>query len=184
MPLLREQTIAVVGLGGIGRKVAEKLAALGTTVIGVHRRQVDAPGVSEIVPNERLAEVLAYADGVVMAVPGTTATEHLLSRDVLAAVRHGITVVNVGRGSTIDQVALIEALWDGRVGFAALDVFEVEPLPSDSALWSMPNVLLSPHVGARHEGEDRLIAALFARNAKRLLDGEPLINAVNTVEFY
>jgi phosphoglycerate dehydrogenase-like enzyme len=93
-------------------------------------------------------------------------------------------VANVGRGSVIDQDALIEHLRSGRVGFAALDVTDPEPLPQDSPLWDLPNVLISPHTAALSDREDDLIADLFARNATRYLDGEPLINPVNTVEFY
>lgn len=184
VPLLAEQTVVVVGLGGIGRTTAAMLAGLGTRVIGIHRREVDAPGVAQILPVERLAEAVAEADGIVLALPGTDATAKMLSREVLAAVRPGITVVNVGRGSTIDEPALVEALEDGRVGYAALDVFAQEPLPAGSALWAMPNVLVSPHSAALHPNEDRLIALLFARNATRLLDGQPLENRVNTHEFY
>ena len=93
-------------------------------------------------------------------------------------------MVNVGRGTVIDEDALIEAMRDGRIGFAALDVFAVEPLPVESPLWSEPNVLVSPHTAALNVAEDRLIAELFAANATRLLDGEPLINEVDTVDFY
>jgi phosphoglycerate dehydrogenase-like enzyme len=107
-----------------------------------------------------------------------------VSAEVLAAVRPGVVITNVGRGTVIDQDALIEQLRSGRVGFAALDVTDPEPLPSDSPLWDLPNVLLSPHTAALSEREDALIADLFARNATRYLDGESLINAVNTHEFY
>ncbi len=184
IPLLSEQTVVVVGLGGIGRATAALLASLGMRVIGIHRREVDAPGVERILPVERLAEALADADGVVLALPSTAATRGMLSREVLAAVKPGITVVNVGRGRTVDEPALIEALEDGRVGFAALDVFAQEPLPVESALWAMHNVLISPHSAAMHQNEDRLIAELFAENATRLLDGQPLKNRVNIHEFY
>lgn len=184
MGMVREQIIAVVGLGAIGRLTAHKLAGLGARVVGVHRREVDAPGVERIEPVERLAEALAEADAVVLALPGTDATKRILSREVLARVKPGITVVNVGRGTTIDEAALVEALADGRVGLAALDVTEVEPLPESSPLWTLPNVILSPHNAAISEHEPRLIAELFAENARRLLDGEPLLNRVNTREFY
>lgn len=184
VPLLGEQTVVVVGLGGIGKATAAMLAALGTRVIGIHRRQVDAPGVERILPVERLAEAVAEAHGVVLALPSTEATAGMLSSEVLAAVRPEITVVNVGRGSTVDEAALIEALRDGRVGFAALDVFAQEPLPAESPLWQMPNVLISPHSAALHPNEDRLIAELFSRNATNLLDARPLENPVNRLEFY
>jgi phosphoglycerate dehydrogenase-like enzyme len=90
----------------------------------------------------------------------------------------------VGRGSTVDETALARALQDGTVGYAALDVFEVEPLPASSPLWDMDNVIISPHGAAITTDEDRLIAELFAENATRLLDGAPLRNVVNTAEFY
>jgi phosphoglycerate dehydrogenase-like enzyme len=179
-----EQTIVVVGLGGIGKRAARLLADVGARVIGVHRHETDAPGVTEIVPPDRLAEVAAEADAIVLALPGTAQTHQMLSREVLAAVKPGVTIVNVGRGTTVDEDALIEALQDGRVGFAALDVVYSEPLDPASPLWDLPNVMLSPHVGALSYEEDRRIAELFAENATRFLDGEPLKNRVNTREFY
>jgi phosphoglycerate dehydrogenase-like enzyme len=182
--VMSSQTVVVVGLGGIGRATAERFALLGSRVIGVHRRAVDVPGVAEVVPVEQLADVAAQADAIVMTLPGTEHTEKMLSRDVLARLRPGTTVVNVGRGSTIDEDALIDALDDGRVGYAALDVFRVEPLPSSSPLWAHPRVLVSPHTSALHSGEDRLIAELVAENAGRFLDGRDMVNRVNTVEFY
>ncbi|NYJ31436.1 D-2-hydroxyacid dehydrogenase [Galbitalea soli] len=184
MGQVSEQTVVVVGLGGIGRRVAETLALLGATVIGVHRREVDAPGVSRIVSPEQLAEVVAVADAVVLALPGTEQTHRMLSREVLAAVKPGLTLVNVGRGTTVDEEALVEALQDGRIGFAALDVVYAEPLDASSPLWDLPNVLISPHSAALSSLEDRRIAELFAENATRLLDGRPLLNPVNTREFY
>lgn len=181
---LSSATVLVVGLGGIGRAVAGKLAALGARVIGAHRREVEVPGVERIFPMEDLAHAVAGADAIVVCLPGTTATHRVVSRTVLASVKPGATLVNVGRGATVDEPALVEALGDGRVGFAALDVFDTEPLPVDSPLWGMPNVLISPHAAAVNDDEERLIAELFASNATRLLNGEPLVNRVNTIEFY
>lgn len=183
-PLIRGARVIVVGLGGVGRAVAQKLAALGAEVVGVHRRTVEAAGVTAIVPLEMLPDALARTDAIVMCLPGTDATRHLLGRELLAHVQPGVTVVNVGRGSTIDESALLEALRDGRVGFAALDVFEHEPLPADSPLWDLPNVLVSPHAAAITDQEEQLVAELFAANATRLIDGRPLVNVVDTVEFY
>jgi phosphoglycerate dehydrogenase-like enzyme len=178
------QRIAVVGLGSIGRATATKLAALGAHVIGVHRRPVEAEGVAEVVPLEKLPEVLASADAVVLALPGTDLTERMIAADLFAAMKPGITFVNVGRGSTVDEDALVDALRRGTVGYAALDVFAVEPLPAESPLWDMPNVIISPHGAAITHEEDAAIAELFAQNATRLLDGEPLLNVINTREFY
>nr|WP_201468827.1 D-2-hydroxyacid dehydrogenase [Microbacterium hydrocarbonoxydans] len=184
VPQVDGSHVVVVGLGGIGRTVAHKLHALGARVTGIHRRTVDAPGVSEIRPPAELADALSTADAVVLALPGTEATRDMLSRDVLARAKPGITVVNVGRGSTIEEPALVDALARGRVGFAALDVFAVEPLPATSPLWSMSNVLVSPHNAGTDTDEERRIAELFAANATRLIDGEPLMNRVDTIEFY
>ncbi|QNO36907.1 D-2-hydroxyacid dehydrogenase [Protaetiibacter sp. SSC-01] len=180
---LAETTVLVVGLGAIGRLTASKLTALGCRVVGVHRREVEAD-VERIVPVERFAEAASEADAIVLALPGTEATRGMLSAEVLASVKPGATVVNVGRGTTVDEPALIEALQDGRVGLAVLDVTAVEPLPEESPLWELPNVVLAPHTAAISPHEPRLIAELFAENARRFLDGEPLLNVVNTREFY
>lgn len=184
MGLLSQQKILLIGLGSIGRATAVKLTALGATVIGTSRHPDPIEGVDRVVHPEALVDVVGDADGIVVSLPGTAATEGMVGREVFAAVKPGVTIVSVGRGSVIDQAAMTEALADGRVGFAALDVFAVEPLPVDDPLWTSPNVLISPHTAALNSAEDRLIAHLFARNATRFLDGRELINRVNTVEFY
>lgn len=184
MPLLSEQRVLVVGLGNIGRTTAAKLAALGATVVGMSRRPVDVPGVTRIVAPDRLGDAVADFDAVVVTLPGTAETESLVDARVFDAFTPGTTIVNVGRGTVIDEPALVDALESGQVGFAALDVFAVEPLPRTSPLWRHPRVLVSPHTAGLNPAEDRLIAELFAENAGRLLDGRELINRVNTVEFY
>ncbi|WP_327393533.1 MULTISPECIES: D-2-hydroxyacid dehydrogenase [unclassified Streptomyces] len=184
MRQVSEQTVLVLGLGGIGRVVAAKLHALGARVIGTSRRDVSVAGVSAVVSPDRIAEVAPTVDAVVNTLPGTEATEHLLGKRFFGALRPGASLVNVGRGSVVDEAALADALDSGHVGFAALDVFETEPLPAHSPLWDHDNVLVSPHTAALNAAEDRLIAELFAANATRLLDGERLLNQVNTVEFY
>jgi len=184
MGLISEQTILVIGLGGIGRATAPKLKALGAHVIGTSRRDVQVDGVDEIVHPDRMTEVLSRVDGIVVTLPGTAATLRLLDERFFAAVRPGTTLVSVGRGTVIDEDALLAALDDGRIGLAVLDVFADEPLDASSPLWAHPRVIISPHTAALNAAEDRLIAELFAKNATRLLDGEPLINRVDTVEFY
>jgi phosphoglycerate dehydrogenase-like enzyme len=153
-------------------------------VIGTSRRGEPVDGVAELVHPSELAAVVGRADGVVVTLPGTAATEGLVSAEVLAAVRPGTTLVNVGRGTVVDEDALVAALRDGRIGFAALDVFTAEPLDPASPLWELPNVLVSPHNAALTPAEGRRIAELFADNAGRLLDGRALRNVVDTVEFY
>ena len=184
MPLLAGSRILVIGLGHIGRTTAAKLAALGVTVAGTSRRDVQVDGVTEVVHPDALAERIGEFDGVVVTLPGTDATEHLVGAEVLGAARPGVVIVNVGRGSVIDEAALLHELQGGRIGYAALDVTEHEPLDPDSPLWDLPNVLISPHTAAMNEREDSLIADLFAENATRFLDGRELLNRVNTVEFY
>lgn len=184
MGLLSQQRVLLVGLGGIGKVVAAKLSALGVTVVGTSRSGTPVDGVDEIVHPDDLAQAAADVDGIVVSLPGTAATDGLVDEKVLRAAKPGFTLVSIGRGTVIDEQALIAALRDGQVGFAALDVFAVEPLPADSPLWSDPKVLISPHTAALNSAEDRLIADLFADNAGRLLDGRPLRNPVDTVEFY
>ncbi|HEX8508110.1 MAG TPA: D-2-hydroxyacid dehydrogenase [Propionibacteriaceae bacterium] len=184
MGQLAQQTILVVGLGGIGRRVARLLDALGATVIGTSRHATSVPGVSSVIHPDDLVTVAGEVDGVVVTLPGTDATEGLLGAEFFGALRPGATIVNVGRGSVIREDSLVSALDSGIVGFVALDVFATEPLPADSALWHMSNVIISPHTAALSATEDRLIAEVFVANATRLLDGEELSNRVNTVEFY
>jgi len=178
MGQLHQQTVVVLGLGSIGRRTAELLVALGAQVVGVNRSPVQILGVDRVVAPAELAEAARGADALVATLPGAASTTGLVGATVLAALRPGATVVNVGRGTVIDEPALVAALRSGQVGFAALDVAAVEPLPPDSPLWAMPTVVLSPHTAALSPHEDRRIAELVAENARRLLDGEDLLNVV------
>ncbi len=179
-----EMTVLVVGLGGIGKVVAERFAALGATVWGTTRSGEPVEHVDRLVPIDELAEAARQVDAIVATLPGTAHTTGLIGADVLGGVRDDTIFVNVGRGTVVDEDALLDALDAGRVGFAALDVTAVEPLPAESRLWEHPSVLLSPHTAALSVQEPRRIAELFAANATRLLDGEPLQNVMSTKEFY
>lgn len=184
MGLLSGSKVLIVGLGHIGRATAVRLDALGVQVAGTSRRDVTEPGVGEVIHPDDLAARIGEFDGIVVTLPGTAQTEGLVSAEVLAAVKPGVVIVSVGRGTVIDEEALIAGLRDGPIGFAALDVVAHEPLAADSPLWTLPNVLLTPHTAALNFQEDRRIADLFADNATRFLDGRELLNRVNTVEFY
>lgn len=181
---LDEMTVLIVGLGGIGAATAARFAACGSTVWGTSRSGRPVEHVDRIVPLEEIVEAASEVDAVVVTLPGTASTEKLLGAEFFAAVRPGTLLTNVGRGTVIDEDALLTALDDGRIGFAALDVFATEPLPQSSPLWTHPRVLASPHTAALSRQESTRIARLFARNATALLDGAPLTNVVDTVEFY
>lgn len=178
MAQVHEQTVLIVGLGSIGQQTAKLVTALGARVIGVNRRDVDVPGVERVFGLTDIVEAAKGVDAIVVTLPGAAATTGLVDAGVFSAARQGVTVVSVGRGTVINEPDLVAALLEGVVGFAALDVTAVEPLPSDSPLWDMPNVLLSPHTAALSPEEDRRIVELAAVNACRLLDGKSLLNLV------
>ena len=174
---LEGKVVAVVGLGPIGVEVARLAQALGMRVIGMRRRPVgDEP--CETWPMARLAELLAVADYVVLALPLTPETHHLVDAAAIARMRAGAQLVNVGRGELVDEAALAAALRDGRIAGAALDVFEAEPLPEASPLWELPNVLVTPHVAAATPATHHHAAELFVQNLKRWVSGQPLRNEV------
>ena len=182
---LAGQRLLVVGLGDIGREAARLGAAFGMTVTGVRRTPGDAPeGVDRVAPPSQLAALAAEADAVVLALPSTPETDGLFSREVIDALPAHAVVVNVGRGPTVDEPALVDALAAGRIGGAALDVTATEPLPADSPLWTLPNVLLSPHSAAVVSGRPPKLLELAADNLRRYVAGQPLRNLVDTVAFY
>ena len=178
--LLRGTTALVVGAGSIGSEVGRLLAAAGLRVRGVARTPRPADAIFEsIVGVEELRAELARADHVVDVLPITDATRGVFDAEAFAAMQPHAVFVNIGRGSTIDEPALIEALDRGRLAGAALDVFSIEPLPLDSPLWRMPNVLVSPHRAGDHERWADDVVALFVDNLKRFVAGEPLRNVVD-----
>jgi phosphoglycerate dehydrogenase-like enzyme len=173
--------VLIVGLGAIGTAAAIRFAALGAHVIGVRRRprQDTHPSVSEVVGPEKLRDLLPRADVVLIAAPETRATAHLIGRPELAAMKRDALLVNVSRGGLVDEPALIEVLESGSIGGAALDVFEQEPLPADSPLWTLPNVLITPHTSGFRPDHWDAATALFAENLRRFEAGQPLLNVVD-----
>jgi phosphoglycerate dehydrogenase-like enzyme len=184
MKQVHEQTVLVVGLGGIGREVARLAKALGARVLGTKREAESIEGVDEVHPITALPELVGRADAIVFTLPGTTVTEGLYGAELIAATKPGAVIVNVGRGSVIDEESLIDGLHSGRLGSAFLDVVAVEPLPIESPLWTMPQVVIAPHTAALSPHEDRRIAELFATNLRRLIDGKELVNVVDIEHFY
>lgn len=175
---VRGRTAVVVGLGSIGRETIRLLDAVGLKVIGVGRpgSTYSVPGASRLISTDELDAALPDADVLVISTPLTEETRGLISRERIGLLPAGSIVVNVGRGPVIDESALIDALESGRLAGAALDVFEVEPLPADSPLWDREDVLVSPHSAATLPSENAAIVDLFCDNLRRYLAGEPLRN--------
>jgi len=182
---LRGQTLLVIGVGAIGTEIARLAQAFGMTVLAT-KRDVSEPveHVDELGPIDHLPALAARADAAVCVLPGTEATRGLLDAGFFASLKPGAVFVNVGRGSVVDEGALVDALRDGLLGGAALDVFEQEPLPPDSPLWELENVLLSPHDTARVAAEEERQVDLLCDNLRRDLAGEPLRNAVDLELLY
>jgi phosphoglycerate dehydrogenase-like enzyme len=177
---LHDATVAVVGFGNIGREVAVRLRAFGARVIAVTRSGRPDALADEVVPVERLHEALARCDAVVLAVPLNAQTRHIVDAPALAAMRPHALVVNIARGGVIDQAALTAALAEGRLGGAALDVTDPEPLPPDDPLWTLPNALITPHVaGYGGDVAPRRILALVERNLQAFIEGRPLESALS-----
>ncbi len=175
---LAGRRVVVVGLGEVGREVARVCAALQMEVWGM-RRSADGAlpqGVSRLIVREELRDALAGADALVLACPLTPETHRLIGADELAALPTSAILVNVARGAVVDEEALIAALAANRIRGAMLDVFEHEPLPADSPLWAMPNVVVSPHSASTVPDENGRIVEIFVDNLGRFLEGRPLRN--------
>jgi D-3-phosphoglycerate dehydrogenase len=167
-------TVAIVGAGGIGRALIGLLEPFEAEVIAVTRRGRDVPGAARTLPADRVAEAWPEAHHVVIAAPATDGTRRLVGAAELDAMREDAWLVNVARGSLVDTDALVEALRSGSIAGAALDVTDPEPLPDDHPLWSLPNVLITPHVATPPEAERRHFAARVKENVRRLAGGGEL----------
>ncbi len=171
---LEDARILVWGFGNIARTLAPLLESLGSHVRGV-ARSAGVRDSTEVFTEDALPVLLPETDALVMILPGSDATQRALSAARLALLPPHAWVVNVGRGSSVDEAALGAALHAGKLGGAALDVFETEPLPEDSPLWDAPNLILSPHAAG---GRPQRAEALIAENLRRFLAGQPLENMV------
>ena len=181
---LEGKTLCIVGLGNIGRAVAERARPFGMRILGVKRtmREDDKAWeyADELYKTDDLKDALGEADYVVATLPGTPETHHLLDADAFEAVKEGAYFVNIGRGSVVDEAALVESLEHGRLSGAALDVFETEPLPESSPLWEIEGVIISPHsTDMVPELVNKRQTDLFCDNLRRYLAGEDLINVLD-----
>jgi phosphoglycerate dehydrogenase-like enzyme len=174
---LEGRTIGLVGVGAIGSAVATRARAFGMRTIGLGRsdpRGRAVPGIDRLVSRAELPVLLAAADWVVVAAADTPETRGMIGATELAAMQPSAVLVNVARGSLVDEAALVSALRDGRIAGAALDVFATEPLPAESPLWDLPNVLVTPHVATNVPEYLARAVSAFAANVRRFLDGMPL----------
>jgi phosphoglycerate dehydrogenase-like enzyme len=179
-------TLGLVGLGSIGRNVAKHAAAFGMRVIAVrqHPEKGTPEFVHEVLPSSRLDEMLSRADYVVLAAPVTTATGGMIGREQIAKMKADAYLINVGRGPLVDENALAEALRSKKIGGAALDVFDKEPLPSDSPLWDLENLLITPHTAGMTDRLWERHYVLFSENLWRYLNGQPLLALVDKKSGY
>ncbi len=182
---LAGKTLAIVGLGNIGREVGRLAKAFDMRVVAINvTADQELPYVDAIHPPDDLHAVLKAAHYLVLSVPHTPETEGWIGRSELMALPQGAVVINIARGAVMDYAALTDLLQSGHLGGAALDVFPVEPLPPDDPLWSMPNVIISPHSASTADTENQKITDLFCDNLKRYLAGETLRNMLDTERLY
>lgn len=186
---LEGKTLCIVGLGNIGGEVAVRARSFGMRVVGVKRtvREDDAAWnyADELRTNEELHDALAEADYVVATLPGTPETHHLIDAEAIGKMKDGAYFVSIGRGSVVEETALVEALEKERLSGAALDVFETEPLPEESPLWELENVIISPHsTDMAPELINERQTKLFCENLRRYLAGEDLVNVLDKQLLY
>jgi phosphoglycerate dehydrogenase-like enzyme len=178
-------TAAVIGMGGIGREFAGRARALGMRVLAVRENPAKGRGLADAVFGpEQIDEVLDHADYVLLCTPVTPATTHIINQERLKKMKPDAYLINVARGTLIDEAALIAALKERRIAGAALDVFEQEPLPADSEFWSLDNVLITPHTAAVTERLWDRHYEVIVENLRRFLDGRPLLNLVDKQRGY
>jgi len=203
---LSECTVGVLGFGGVGQEIAARVAPLGARVLGYKRSglgewdtwiepaepavepenprkleegEIPAYRVTNLSGPDGLATLLAESDFLVVCAPATSQTRGIIDRDNIARMKDGAVLINVARGSLVDEPALVQALWSGKLRGAALDVVADEPLPEDSPLWELPNVLITPHVSAVTRGYWRRQVQLIVWNLQRLEEGRGLLNEVD-----
>jgi phosphoglycerate dehydrogenase-like enzyme len=198
---LHLQTVGIAGYGTIGREVARLAKGIGMTVLATKRdamRPAQSPDdysppgtgdptgdlVDRLYPGTALASMARECDYVVNLLPTTDTTRAVIDADVLAAMKPTAVFINIGRGATVDEAALIDALKHNRLGGAALDVFETEPLPHTSPLWKMENVIISPHISGNSASYHEKAAEVFMANLKRFADNKPLYNRVERARGY
>jgi len=178
---LQGARMGIIGLGSIGMEIAKIAVPFGFRISGIRRRACEPrpAGIDEVWPPDRIPDLLETSDVVVVAAPHTPKTKQTIGRRELERVKRGALLVNIARGKLIDDAAVVEALRDGRLGGAALDVFAHEPLDATSPYWDLPNVIVTPHTAGAMQDYWTPLVALFAENLRRFERGEPLLNVVD-----
>jgi phosphoglycerate dehydrogenase-like enzyme len=177
---LAGKKVLLIGVGAIGRQTARLASALGMHVTGMRRHPGKfVPGIEKMVGAEQLLEMLPDADFVILTIPLTGETKHFINGKAVAAMKPGAYVINIGRGATIDEAALIEALKSGKIAGAGLDVFEEEPLPEHSPLWSLENVIITAHYSGNTPHYDARAFEIFLENLENYTTGKPMRNVVD-----
>lgn len=173
-------TLGVIGLGNIGKAIAERAAAFQMKIIAVDIRDVAKPPyLDELWELDNLPQLLKQADVVVVTVPGTPETIGLLNSEALSLMKSTAYLGVVSRGGVVDEDTLASMLVEGRLAGAALDVFKLEPLRGDSPLWKAPNLILTPHCSGKSEYTNAAATSIFMENLERYLAGNPLVNQIN-----
>ncbi len=178
------KTMGILGLGNIGRQIAKVAKAFGMYVIGMKRTNAKVEYVDEIVTREGFQHLLESSDFIVVVLPLTDETYHLIGEREFEMMKRKPYFFNIGRGAVVDEKALVKALKEGKIRGAGIDVFEDEPLPSDSPLWEMENVVVTPHVAGLFPNYWEEPTNLFIENFKRYVNGEELINIVDKFAGY
>jgi phosphoglycerate dehydrogenase-like enzyme/glyoxylase-like metal-dependent hydrolase (beta-lactamase superfamily II) len=177
---LRGKTLLVVGAGGIGSEVARRAESFGMRVLAIDPKVTVPPrGVGELHRPADLMDLLPRADVLVLACPFTKQTSHLIGQYQIDALKRGAYLINVARGPIVDRGALLDALRSGKLAGAGLDVTDPEPLPDGDPLWTLPNVIITPHNAGQSDGSQRRIFLLARENVRRFAAGEPLLNVVD-----
>lgn len=181
---LHGATLGLIGYGAIGRRTAQVCRALGMRVFAMrYAPRGDEDGV-RMVPREQLHDMLAECDFVAVTAPLTPDTHHIINTAALNAMKRSAFLINISRGDLVDETALVVALRDGRIAGSGLDVFATEPLPDDSPLWRLPNVIMMPHIAGITPHYNRRAAELFAYNLQQFTAGHPLKNMVDFARGY
>jgi phosphoglycerate dehydrogenase-like enzyme len=178
------KTLGVVGLGAIGLEIARRAPSFGLSVLGLRRTAAPVPGMSRVYTPEGLHEMLGQCDFVVLVVPETAETRHMIGEAELRAMKPTAYLVNVARGGVVDETALLRALRERWIAGAALDVLTEEPPPSEHPFWTMDNVILTPHIAGEPARYVERVVEVFVDNYRRFATGQPLQNVVDLAKGY